>query len=84
MQEVNGWLEYFARRPVGWRQDFNFSMILAALGSKAKPYEMFASLKAIERDRQARLKESPGHNLASSDFFKRIRKDTGWNVKVEV
>lgn len=43
-EEVIGWFEYFRRRPLGWREDQRTYMLLSALGTKARPEELFSSL----------------------------------------
>ena len=52
------WIEYFQRRPVGWRDDHRTHYLLAAQGVKAKPHELFASLYAIEKDKEELANES--------------------------
>lgn len=61
--DYQGWLSYLEQRPIGWRDDLRFSMIIRALGSKQKPEEMFPSLAPIFN------KESKNQNLRNSAFF---------------
>lgn len=49
-RELLGWVEYFRRRPPGWKDDQRTSMIVSAFGSKAKPEELFPSIAAIKKD----------------------------------
>jgi len=86
ISEVQGWFEYLNRRPVDWRRDHCFSYILAALGSKEKPYELFGSLKAIEKDRQEREEKDhsgDANKLVASGFLGNLIKKSDWDVKVE-
>jgi len=50
--ELLKWIEYFKRRPIGWRDDHRTYMLLRAQGLKEKPENVFASLKQIEKSRQ--------------------------------
>lgn len=45
--ELLGWYAYFERRPIGWREDDRTSKLLQGAGVKAKPTDLFPSLKAI-------------------------------------
>lgn len=45
--EMLTWFLYLERRPENWRIDDGMAKILAAMGSKSKPQELFASLSAI-------------------------------------
>jgi hypothetical protein len=59
---------------------------LSALGAKQKPHELFASLKAIEKDRQQREDRSPkgdAARLIQSGFLDKLIRDTGWNIKAD-
>lgn len=48
-RELQGWFEYFERRPVGWREDQRTSMLLNAWGAKVSPEKLFPSLAAISK-----------------------------------
>jgi hypothetical protein len=50
--EMLKWIDYFKKRPVGWRDDHRTYMLLRAQGVKEKPENVFASLKQIEKYRQ--------------------------------
>jgi hypothetical protein len=45
--ELLDWFEYFDRRPIGWREDDRASKQIQAAGVKAKPEQLFPSLKRI-------------------------------------
>ena len=45
--ELKGWHAYFERRPPEWRDDDRAAKLLQAQGVKAKPWEVFPSLKKI-------------------------------------
>lgn len=46
-EEFLGWMDYFNRRPIEWRDDDRTFKLLQAQGTKAKPNEIFPSLAAI-------------------------------------
>ena len=80
------WIEYFQRRPVGWRDDHRTHYLLAAQGVKAKPHELFASLYAIEKDKEELANESldqDANKLVVSPLFQKIMRDTNWEVEVK-
>jgi len=79
------WVEYFSRRPVGWRDDHRACYGLAAQGVKAKPHELFSSLYAIEREKEEAINESvegDAVRLANSSLFTKIINDTNWDIDV--
>ena len=86
--EVGDWMEYFRRRPYGWREDHRASYTLAAAGVEAKPHELFASLKAIEVDKEEEQNSSvkgDAAKLVGSGFFgKLLGTNPSWDPKVEV
>ena len=45
--ELLGWRDYFARRPVGWQEDDRAAKLLQAQGVKEKATAIFPSLKVI-------------------------------------
>ena len=46
-EEFLGWMNYFERRPIDWRDDDRCSKLLAAQGVKEKPTTLFPSLQAV-------------------------------------
>jgi hypothetical protein len=44
------WLEYFERRPYGWREDLRTAYIMRAFGVKEKSENIFPSVKAVMDD----------------------------------
>jgi len=67
LSELQGWFDYFERRPVGWRDDQRTYLLLSAQGVKEKPERLFPSLKAINGQRNAAntLKGSAMHHFLS-------------------
>jgi hypothetical protein len=81
------WVEYFNRRPVGWRDDHRACYGLSAQGVKAKPHELFNSLYIIEKEKEEAENESTEHDaqkLVSSPFFTKMLQDTDWDIDVGV
>lgn len=50
--EILGWVDYFNRRPVGWREDDRTYKLLQAQGTKASPSALFSSLAVITSNRK--------------------------------
>lgn len=48
--ELINWVEFFKKRPVGWREDNRTYMLLRSQGIKEKPENLFHSLKLIKQD----------------------------------
>jgi hypothetical protein len=46
-EEFLGWINYFERRPVDWRDDDRTMKLLQVQGVKEKPWALFQSLHAI-------------------------------------
>lgn len=46
-EELQDWLLYLEKRPLGWREDLRTFMLLRAQGLKDKPENVFASLRPI-------------------------------------
>lgn len=66
-EEFLGWLNYFERRPVGWREDSRTYKLLQVQGVKEKPWNLFETL--------ASMKESsapPDKNLQNSFLFQKM------------
>jgi hypothetical protein len=79
------WVEYFRRRPIGWRDDHRACYGLSAQGVKAKPHELFSSIRAIEKDREELENASTANDankLLGSQFFNKLMVDTNWDVEV--
>jgi hypothetical protein len=76
-EEFIGWNQFFASRPVGWREDYRTSLLLNAQGVKKKGSEIFESLKTLERKSKSAI--TPG-------FLKLLKEANGaqdWNPTIE-
>jgi len=72
-EEIQGWFEYFQRRPIGWRDDLRAAYLMNAQGVDKKPEEIFPSIKQIKNDE--RKVQSTGHQgeaLMNSAFGKML------------
>lgn len=45
--ELLGWINYFERRPVGWREDDRTYKLMRVQGTEQKATEVFPSLVAV-------------------------------------
>jgi hypothetical protein len=73
--ELLKWLEYFNKRPYGWRDDDRaFKIIQAWGGSNIKPYQVFASLEPIYKASEERKErgEISVQNLRQSTMFSKM------------
>ena len=59
-EELLGWFDYFARRPIGWRDDDRTYKLLQAQGVKEKAINLFPSLNVIF---------NPGSSNSTPDEF---------------
>lgn len=62
-EELLGWLAYFERRPIEWRDDERAYKLLQAQGVKERPGAVFASLakvynKSVEPMEEGQINES--------------------------
>lgn len=73
--ELLKWLEFFRRRPVGWRDDYRTSLLLNAAGVKEKGHNIFGSLKVIHDRTEA--EKAKGNALPSGKFLEMMQKATG-------
>jgi len=76
-EEFIGWNQFFASRPVGWREDYRTSLLLSAQGVKKRGSEIFESLRAIEKTSKARI---------TPEFFSLLKGAKGaeeWNPTIE-
>lgn len=72
-EELLGWMEYFRRRPVGWRDDNRAAIIcMSSLGGgKLKPEDLFESLRVLKSESQISEEQGVGNNIAKK-FFERF------------
>ena len=77
------WIEFFKRRPVGWRDDHRTALLMNAAGVKERGHQIFGSLKVIN-DR-AEAEKAKGNALPSGKFLENMLRakggdDSGWNL----
>jgi hypothetical protein len=72
-EELLGWLAYFDKRPIGWREDDRTHKLLSVQGVKEKPADIFPSLRPIYHPTPANADGMIDmNNLKRSAFFQRI------------
>jgi len=72
--ELLAWVDYFNQRPVGWREDDRTYKLLQAQGVKEKPHSIFASLAAMKKLADEKVKDGmiSTKNLQASVLFNKI------------
>lgn len=75
-EEYVGWIAYFERRPIGWREDHRTFQLIQTVrglagGDKIKPWDMFPSLYPIYNPPQPKELEGDGtlRNFKASAIF---------------
>lgn len=68
--ELQGWFQYFDKRPAGWQEDDRTVKLLQAQGVKEKPWVLFPNLKNIYNP--ATSHSDPSDTLKGSAFYKVI------------
>lgn len=78
-EEFLGWLNYFERRPLGWREDDRTVKLLQVQGVKEKPWALFRSLDAIYNPPSPNKGEGnfDANNFKRSGFFQKLASASG-------
>jgi hypothetical protein len=78
-EEFLGWLNYFERRPLGWREDDRTVKLLQVQGVKEKPWALFRSLDAIYNPPSSNKGEGnfDANNFKRSGFFQKLASASG-------
>ena len=74
-EEFAKWMLYFEQRPIGWREDDRTAKLLAAQGVKAKPVDLFPSLKVMYGAKSEAIEDGRIVSLSSfkgSGFYQKI------------
>jgi hypothetical protein len=75
--EFEGWFSFLDTQPIGWRDDMRFSVILQALGMKAKPEEVFDSIRKL-KEGQKKIEKGPlGRSFIKSQMYNRMLQASG-------
>jgi len=73
-EELLKWIEYFNKRPIGWREDDRTYKIMASFGTKEKPWNLFESLaKLREQSEQKEASQNIAKSFTGSQLFQKIR-----------
>lgn len=70
--ELMKWIEFFKRRPVGWREDSRTAMLMRAQGVKAKGEDIFPSLRIMKEGSIARQENDRA--VPKGKFFEMMTK----------
>jgi len=72
--ELLEWMAYFEKRPFGWREDDRTYKIMASFGMKAKPEDVFESLRSLRavREEEAGTGKMSMRNLKNSSMFRKM------------
>lgn len=58
--ELHGWIDYYSRYPIGWREDYRAYIIAASLAGsdKVKPEDLFQSLAKMKKNQSTEDEKS--------------------------
>lgn len=70
--ELLGWLAYFEKRPIEWRDDDRTFKLLQAQGIKEKPGNVFSSLNSIYNRLDQKPVDTIDTSFKSSVFYHKI------------
>lgn len=73
--ELLKWLEFFRRRPIGWREDHRTAMLMNAAGVKEQGHKMFQSLRVINERSEA--ERDAGNALPTGKFLQMMMSAKG-------
>lgn len=81
--EMMKWMEFFKRRPVGWREDQRTHMLMMAQGVKQKGEDLFPTLRLLKQRDEA--EKAKGNALPTGLFLDKMLRATGgdgsnWNL----
>jgi len=70
--ELLKWVEFFKRRPIGWREDQRTYMLLSSQGVKKKPEEIFPTLRMIKENEESTV--VPDQPKIRGQFLERMKR----------
>lgn len=85
-EELLGWMDFLSKRPSGWEEDNRTYLLMSAQGTKAKPEDLFPSLRAIKlAQEQKEVTHADALNKAPSflSFLNRTATRNGVDWKME-
>ena len=77
-EEFMGWMTYFERRPIGWREDNRVYTQLRFKGLKERPEKVFQSLDPIFNPRK--YDQEAMNTLKGSNLMARLMQAKGGDV----
>ncbi len=76
--ELIRWVEYFEKRPVGWREDDRIYKVLQTQGVKEKPWNIFNSLNSIYNSKKnTPIVDYVDTSFKSTAFYQKLLSATG-------
>jgi hypothetical protein len=80
-EEFLGWMNYFERRPLDWRDDDRTVKLLQVQGVKEEPWRLFSSLNAIYNPPNPQGEgEFNVNNFKRSGLFQKLASASGGHV----
>ena len=76
--ELLQWVEYFKRRPIGYKEDQRVFLNLQAQGFKGKPEDVFATLKQMKDNTPAEVRALPKGKFLEMMMKSKDKDDSGW------
>jgi hypothetical protein len=76
--ELLQWVNYFRRRPIGYKEDQRTFLSLQAQGFKGKPEDVFASLKQMKDNTPAEVKALPKDKFLEMMMQSKDKDNSGW------
>lgn len=71
-EELLNWVEFFKRRPIGWREDFRTYLYLRTQGVKESAESIFPTLKLV--DDHTKSQQKPDQAIPKGKFLERMLK----------
>jgi len=73
--EYLGWIAYFEKRPIDWRDDYRTYLLMSQQGLKKSPGEVFSSLKTVFAAQDGTNEDGSirGDNLRNSSVFNLLK-----------
>jgi len=76
--ELLKWVNFFKKRPVGFRDDQRTFLLLQAQGYKGRPSDLFDSFRSIKENTPVELKALPKGKFLDMMFASKGGDGSGW------
>jgi len=71
-EELVAWMQYFERKPLGWREDSRAYKLMCAFGTDAKPGQVFESLAIMSEQEDMDNGKTSMKNFKNSALYQGI------------